>query len=65
MQMNQSVEIEKINSKIGELKSLIKEADEDMKKSLEGELQALKDKREQILAGSNQDLDEVDDELLE
>ena len=63
--MNQSVEIEKINSKIGELKSLIKEADEDMKKSLEGELQALKDKREQILAGSNQDLDEVDDELLE
>ncbi|MEI6480275.1 MAG: hypothetical protein WCO12_02020 [bacterium] len=59
--MKQSVEIEKINSKIGELKGLIKEAGEDIKKRLEGELQALKDKREQILAGVDQDIDEIDD----
>ena len=62
--MKQSAEIEKINSKIGELKSLIKEAGEDMKKGLEGELQALKDKREQILAGVDQDVDEIDEELV-
>jgi len=63
--MKQSIEIEKINSKIGELKSLIKEAGEDMKKGLEDELQALKNKREQMLAGADQDPDEVDDELVE